>query len=84
AAAPPLAIAIDLLLVLVFALHHSVFARTPVKNRITRVLAPRVERSTYVLVASALLGSTFMIDHLEFVTGHAVMSAGVVRHRRLL
>ncbi len=53
--APPLAIAIDLLLVLVFALHHSVFARTPVKNRITRVLAPRIERSTYVLAASALL-----------------------------
>ena len=54
-AAPPIAVAVDLLLLLVFALHHSVFARTSVKQRLSRVLAPRIERSTYVLTAGLLL-----------------------------
>ncbi len=103
--APPVAATIDLLLLGVFALHHSVFARPAVKRRLARVLPARVERAAYVLAASALLalvlwqwrpipaviwevraepwrtlllaggalgwliaiGSTFMIDHLDFV-----------------
>ena len=39
----------------VFAAHHSVFARGPVKKWMTRVIAPRLERSCYVWVASLLL-----------------------------
>jgi len=55
ATAWPIAVAIDLLLVAVFALHHSVFARASTKRRFARMLPVRVERSTYVLAASALL-----------------------------
>ncbi|MGN8027585.1 methyltransferase family protein [Microbacterium sp. 22242] len=51
----PVAAAVDLLLVAVFALHHSVFARAAVKRRLERMLPMRVERATYVLTASALL-----------------------------
>ncbi|MGI5243577.1 methyltransferase family protein [Dactylosporangium sp. CA-139066] len=45
------ALAIDGALLLVFALHHSIAARDPVKRHIP----PAIERSTYVLVASLLL-----------------------------
>jgi protein-S-isoprenylcysteine O-methyltransferase Ste14 len=38
----------------VFALHHSIMARTGAKARITRQLPPGLERSVYVWVASAL------------------------------
>jgi protein-S-isoprenylcysteine O-methyltransferase Ste14 len=47
------AIAIDVLLFSVFALHHSVFARDRIRNRITRMVGA-LERSTYVWIASAL------------------------------
>jgi len=47
------AIAIDVLLFSVFALHHSVFARDRFRNRITRMVGA-LERSTYVWIASAL------------------------------
>ena len=41
-----------------FALHHSLLARTGAKRWIERRLPPSLERSTYVLVASALFGLT--------------------------
>src|SRR3954452_10853327 len=44
-----LAVLVDLGLWLVFGLQHSVMARTHVKQRLTRVLPARMERSTYVL-----------------------------------
>jgi len=47
------AIVIDVLLFSIFALHHSVFARDTVRNRLTRMVGA-LERSTYVWVASAL------------------------------
>jgi len=47
------AIAIDVLLFSMFALHHSVFARDPFRNRITRIVGT-LERSAYVWIASAL------------------------------
>jgi protein-S-isoprenylcysteine O-methyltransferase Ste14 len=47
------AIAIDVLLFSVFALHHSVFARDRFRNRITRMVGA-LERSAYVWIASAL------------------------------
>lgn len=37
-----------------FALHHSLFARTPVRSFISRHLPPPLERSLYVWIASAL------------------------------
>jgi len=47
------AIVIDVVLFSIFALHHSVFARDTVRNRLTRMVGA-LERSTYVWVASAL------------------------------
>ena len=53
---PPLiAIALNLLLFGVFAAHHSLMARTGVKRWLQYYLPTAAERSTYVLVASALL-----------------------------
>jgi protein-S-isoprenylcysteine O-methyltransferase Ste14 len=46
-------------LLLAFAVHHSVAARPGVKRRMARVLPAAAERSTYVLVASALLALIF-------------------------
>ena len=45
---------IDLLLFTLFAGHHSVFVRDPVKQILTRWIPPALERSTYVWIASAL------------------------------
>jgi methanethiol S-methyltransferase len=39
----------------VFAAHHSLFARSSVKRRITRFVPPAAERPAYVWVSSALL-----------------------------
>jgi methanethiol S-methyltransferase len=47
-----LAIAVDVTLFTVFALHHSVFARDTIRKRITRIVGV-LERSTYVWIASA-------------------------------
>ena len=49
------AIATDALLFTIFAVHHSVFAREPVKRRIARLVPDDLLRSSYVWIASLLL-----------------------------
>ena len=51
----PEALAIDVGLLALFFAHHSVMARARAKLAIARFVAPAVERSTYVLVASLAL-----------------------------
>ena len=50
-----LAVAVDLALVLLFGLQHSVMARPAFKRWWTRTVPPALERSTYVLLASFFL-----------------------------
>lgn len=47
-------VAINVLLFSIFAMHHSLFARSGFKNRLTRVIPAAFERSTYVWIASVL------------------------------
>jgi protein-S-isoprenylcysteine O-methyltransferase Ste14 len=54
-ASPASAIAVDLALFTVFALHHSVFARERVRAWVARTVPATLERSFYVWVASLLL-----------------------------
>jgi len=49
------AIAIDLALILVFGLQHSIMARPGFKRGLTRVIPAALERSTYVLASSLAL-----------------------------
>lgn len=51
---PGAAVLLDVMLFSAFALHHSVFARQAVRARVARLVAPSLERSVYVWVASAL------------------------------
>ena len=48
----------DMLLFTLFAMHHSLFARTGVKQLVTRAVSAESERTVYVWVASVLLVGT--------------------------
>ena len=49
------AVAVDIALFTLFALHHSVFARERVRAWMARAVSPRLERSVYVWAASLML-----------------------------
>jgi protein-S-isoprenylcysteine O-methyltransferase Ste14 len=51
----PRAVLVNAVLFAAFAAHHSLFARDAVKARMARFVAPRLNRSVYVWVASGLL-----------------------------
>src|SRR5215472_11850321 len=55
----PLAVAIDLLLLLLFAVQHTVMARPWFKRRWTRLVPAPAERATFVLCTSLLLALLF-------------------------
>jgi protein-S-isoprenylcysteine O-methyltransferase Ste14 len=57
----PLAVAIDLLLLLLFAVQHTVMARPWFKRRWTRLVPAPAERATFVLCASLLLALRFWL-----------------------
>jgi protein-S-isoprenylcysteine O-methyltransferase Ste14 len=57
--APPASLLVDTLLLLLFAVPHSVMARPAFKRWWTRFVPLPVERSTYVLVSSLTLGFLF-------------------------
>ena len=59
--AGPAAVAIDLLLLLLFAAQHTVMARPWFKRRWTRVVPVPAERATFVLVASLVLALLFWL-----------------------
>lgn len=52
------ALTIDVVLFSIFALHHSIMARTRPKQWIARLVSPDLERSTYVWIASLLFVAT--------------------------
>jgi protein-S-isoprenylcysteine O-methyltransferase Ste14 len=85
----PLAVAFDVALFSVFALHHSLFARDGVKRALSRAIPESALRSTYVWIASLLLiavclawrpvgGEVYAHHGLLAIAHGAIQLAGVI------
>ncbi len=62
-AAPAIAAAIDLALIALFGVQHSVMARPGFKARWTRIVPQPIERSVYCLASAAVLGLLYTLWH---------------------
>jgi protein-S-isoprenylcysteine O-methyltransferase Ste14 len=82
------AIVVNLLLFAVFAVHHSVLARTGAKRYVHTLVPPELERSLYTWVASLLFaavcwwwrpvpGTLYHLDGIARVLAYAVQFAGL-------
>ncbi len=67
----------DVALFSTFALHHSLFARSPAKRWIATLVPAHAERSVYVWVASALLVAVCLL--WQSLPGVAYQAQGLVR-----
>jgi protein-S-isoprenylcysteine O-methyltransferase Ste14 len=80
----PTALAVDLALLSIFAVQHSVMARPGFKRLLTKVIPQEIERSTYVLASSLALILLFwqwrplggVIWQVEHPVGRALLLAG--------
>jgi methanethiol S-methyltransferase len=83
------AIVIDILLFSVFALHHSLLARTGLKRRIARIVPEWLERSAFTWVASALFlvvclawqpvdGLVYSLDGMWRLAGYTAQLTGIL------
>jgi len=78
------ALLIDVGLLSLFAIQHSVMARPAFKQLLTRVVAPAAERSTYVLASSLALAALFwqwrplggVVWEVEHPAGRALLYGG--------
>ena len=73
----PAALAIDLGLLVLFALQHSIMARPAFKQWWTRTVPQAAERSTYLLASSLALGA--LLVYWEPIGGVVWQSAGALR-----
>jgi protein-S-isoprenylcysteine O-methyltransferase Ste14 len=82
-------IVMDVALFTLFALHHSILARSSVKDRVRAVTAPELERSLYVWVSSILFilvcgfwqavpGVLYRLSGPAAWTGYAIQSLGLL------
>ena len=82
-AAVPAAVAVDLLLLLLFAVQHTVMARPWFKRRWTRIVPEPAERASFVLTASLVLALLFWAGHLLFAvaaTGYILVGIAFEEH----
>jgi len=81
------AAAVNVLLFSVFALHHSLLARSGMKARMHRLVPPELERATYTWTASVLFilvcwwwrplpGEFYRLDGLAAIAAYAVQALG--------
>lgn len=79
----------DLLLFSLFAFHHSLFARTPIKRGVERVVPAALERSAYTWAASLLFfamcwfwqlvpGTLYRLDGMGRLAAYGVQAAGLI------
>lgn len=60
ATSPSVALLVDLALIVMFGMQHSIMARRTFKLRLARILPPSIERSTYVLATAVVLGAIYV------------------------